>query len=50
MELFKGEFIGMHDKNGVMLTEGSQVKLYCKGAYVVCSIIYKPDWAMFCLK
>lgn len=50
MELFKGAFTGLHDKNGTPIHEGSSVKFYYKGEYVVCKIIYAPKLAMFCLQ
>lgn len=50
MEFFKNAFIGLSDKNGKPIHEGNSVRLYYKGEYVICKIIYKPEWAMFCLK
>jgi len=49
-EFFKGEFIGMFDMNGKPIHEGDSVQLYYKGEFVICKIIYAPDWAMFCLQ
>jgi hypothetical protein len=49
-ELFKGEFIGMFDKNGKPIHEGDSVQFYHQGEFVVCKVIYVPDWAMFCLQ
>jgi len=49
-EFFKGEFIGMFDMNGKPIHEGDSVQLYYKGEFVICKIIYVPDWAMFCLQ
>ncbi len=40
----------MHDKNGSPLHEGDAVKLYHKGEWVICKIIYAPELAMFCLQ
>ena len=47
--LFKGQFTGMSDINGKPIHEGDSVQLYYKGEFVICKIIYAPDWAMFCL-
>ena len=49
-ELFKGQFTGMHDMNGKPIHEGDSVRFYYNGEYVICKIIYVPDWAMFCLQ
>ena len=49
-ELFKGQFIGMQDKNDNDLQNGDKVKLYYKGEMVICTITYVPEWAMFCLQ
>ena len=49
-ELFKGQFIGMNDKNGKAIKEGSSVRFYYKGEFVICKIVYVADWAMFCLQ
>jgi len=48
--LFKGQFTGMSDINGKPIHEGDSVQLYYKGEFVICKIIYVPDWAMFCLQ
>ena len=48
-ELFAGEFIGMYDKNNNPIHEGCNVKLYYKGQFVTCKVVYVPEWAMFCL-
>jgi hypothetical protein len=48
-DLFKNQFIGMYDKNGNQLHEGDSVRLYHNGNFVICKIIYAPEWAMFCL-
>jgi len=49
-DLFKNQFIGMHDKNGNQLREGDRVRLYHNGEFVICKIIYSLEWAMFCLQ
>ena len=49
-ELFKGQFVGMFDKNGRPIHEGDSVQFYHKGETVICKVIYVPDWAMFCLQ
>lgn len=48
--LFKGQFIGMTDRNGKSIREGDSVRFYYKGETVVCKVIYVPEWAMFCLQ
>ncbi len=48
--LFKGQFIGMHDKNGRPIHEGDTVSFYYKGNMATCVIVYVPEWAMFCLQ
>jgi hypothetical protein len=49
-ELFKGQFIGMFDKNGKPIHEGDSVQFYYKGELVVSKVVYVRDWAMFCLQ
>lgn len=49
-ELFKGQFIGMVDRNGKPIHEGDSVQFYYKGKNVICKIIYVPEWGMFCLQ
>ena len=49
-ELFKRQFIGMVDKKGKPIHEGDSVKFYYNGNFVICKVIYVPDWAMFCLE
>jgi hypothetical protein len=49
-DLFKGQFIGMFDKNGAPIHEGELVQFYYKGEFVTCKVIYVPEWAMFCLQ
>lgn len=48
--LFSGAFTGMHDKNGKPICEGSRVKLYYKGEYVVCTVVYDKKHAAFFIK
>jgi hypothetical protein len=48
--MFKGQFIGMHDKQGQPLHEGDYVTFYHKGEDVACQIVYATDLAAFCLK
>lgn len=50
MKLFEGQFIGMTDMNGKPIHEGDSVKLYHKGEFVICKIIYVAEWPMFCLQ
>lgn len=49
-DLFAGDFIGMYDKNNRPIHEGCRVRLYYKGEYITCKVIYVPEWAMFCLQ
>jgi hypothetical protein len=49
-QLFKGQFIGMVDKEGKPIYEGDSVRFYYNGEFVTCQVIYVPDWAMFCLQ
>lgn len=49
-DLFKGAYIGMKDKDGAMLFEGDRVQFHYKGQLVICTIVYVPEWAMFCLQ
>jgi hypothetical protein len=49
-DLFKGEFIGMYDKNSKPIHEGDTVQFYYKGELVTCKVVYVPEWAMFCLQ
>jgi hypothetical protein len=49
-ELFKGQFIGMVDMDGIPIHEGDSVQVYYKGELVICKVIYVPEWAMFCLQ
>jgi hypothetical protein len=36
--------------NGKPIHEGDTVKFYYKGEFVICKVIYVPDWAMLCLQ
>ena len=49
-ELFKGHFIGMFDMNGKPIHEGDSVRFYYQGEFVICKVVYVPEWAMFCLQ
>lgn len=49
-DLFKGQFIGMYDMKGKPIHEGDSVQLYNKGEFVICKVVYVPEWAMFCLQ
>jgi hypothetical protein len=48
--LFPNAFTGMYDKNGYPIREGDKVRLYYKGEFVVCTVIYDPKHASFLLK
>lgn len=47
---FKTAFTGMRDKNGNPICEGSRVKLYYKGEFVVCTVLYDEKHAAFFLR
>ena len=47
---FSNAFTGMHDRNGKPIHEGDKVKLYYKGQFVVCQVIYDSKHAAFFLK
>lgn len=49
-DLFAKAYTGMNDKHGVPIHEGDQVKLYYKGEYVICTVIYDCKHAAFFLK
>ncbi len=48
--LFSKAFTGMHDKNKKPIHEGDRVKLYYKGEYVICQVIYDTKHAAFFIK
>jgi hypothetical protein len=48
--LFSKAFIGMYDKNGKPIHEGNHVKLYYKGEYVICQVIYDTKHGAFFIK
>ena len=50
LPLFSKAFTGMHDKTGKPIHEGDQVKLYYKGEYIVCQVIYDLKHAAFFIK
>jgi hypothetical protein len=50
MKLFEGKFIGLTDKHGKEMHEGSTVRFYHKGNFVDCEIVYINEMAMFALK
>lgn len=47
---FERAFTGMHDKNGVPICEGDTLRIYYKGDYVLCSVVYDPRNAAFLLR
>lgn len=47
---FKKAFTGMHDKHGRPICEGDRVKLYYKGEFVICKVVYDPKHAAFLLQ
>lgn len=48
--LFKSAFTGMYDKKGKAIHEGSSVRVYYKGEYSICKVIYDPKHAAFFIK
>jgi hypothetical protein len=48
--LFSGAFTGMKDKHGRPIHEGDTVRLYYKGEYVECTVIYDLKHAAFFIK
>src|SRR5438477_369063 len=44
---FSKAFTGMNDKNGRPIHEGDKVKLYHKGEFIVCQVIYDTKHAAF---
>lgn len=40
----------MHDKNGRPIHEGDRIKLYYKGEYFICEVIYDPKHAAFLVR
>jgi hypothetical protein len=47
---FSKAFTGMHDKAGKPIHEGDKVRLYYKGEYVICQVVYDSRYAAFCIK
>jgi hypothetical protein len=47
---FHKAFTGMLDKHGKSIHEGDSVKLYHKGEYVVCKVIYDVKHAAFFIR
>lgn len=47
---FSKAFTGMLDKNGTPIHEGNKVKLYYKGEYVICEVVYDQKHAAFLIK
>ena len=47
---FKGAFTGMFDKKGNPIHEGDKVRLYYKGQYVICEVVYETRNAAFLIK
>jgi hypothetical protein len=47
---FTGAFTGMYDKNKKPIHEGDHVKLYYKGEYFTCRVVYDTKHATFFIK
>lgn len=47
---FSKAFTGMTDKLGKPIHEGDKIKLYYKGEYVICQVIYDVKHAAFFIK
>lgn len=47
---FTGAFTGIYDKNKKPIHEGDQVKLYYKGEYFTCRVVYDTKHAAFFIK
>ncbi len=48
LEIYGLLYSGLFDKNKKEICEGDSVRLYYKGQFVICEIIYKDG--LFCLK
>lgn len=47
---FSKAFTGMHDKHGKAIHEGDMVRIYYKGTYVICQVIYDIKHAAFFIR
>lgn len=47
---FENAFTGLFDKKGTAIHEGDNIRLYYKGQYVICKVIYDSKHAAFLIQ